>query len=232
MFDPFLHIDEYIEGKLTDEQVSLFKQTLSDNVDLQKIVKNYDEAKRLSEGLVELETRQILENVRKEKSEPEKSMIRYLWPVVAVAALLGGIFLLPQLFQQPMGAEELFAQNFNVPQMSMTTKGTNQDSILMLIQGLFNAKAYEESLPKFDMLEQDKEILLYKGINYQVLNQPDSAIKLYNTLSDPTNDIKWYHALAYIQHGAIENAREKLSEIERNSVHYSKSQELLKQLSE
>ena len=90
MFDPFLHIDEYKEGSLTADQLSLFEQALKEDEQLQIVVNNYAPAKKLSEGLIELETRQILENARKKKPQKETSGMRYLWPVIGVAALLGG----------------------------------------------------------------------------------------------------------------------------------------------
>ena len=55
MFDPFLHIDEYKEGSLTADQLSMFEQALKDNEQLQIVANNYAPAKKLSEGLIELE---------------------------------------------------------------------------------------------------------------------------------------------------------------------------------
>jgi hypothetical protein len=232
MFDPFLHIDDYKEGSLSPDQVQLFEQALKENSELQKIMENYDEAKRLSEGLVEIETRAILESSRKEETVLNKSITRYLLPILAVAAIIAGFILVSQLFQQPVSGETLFAEYFDVPNMAVTKKGTSQDSLLAITQGLFNSKRYPESLTKFDLLDQDKETVLFKGINFLALDQPDNAIKLYDSQSDPTNDIKWYHALAYIQNNNIEKAKEILSQIESSSIHYIKSQDLIKKLSE
>lgn len=237
MFDPFLHIDDYKEGKLTAEQVALFEHALSDNEDLQKIINNYDEAKRLSEGLVEIETRQILEKVRNEKAVPENSVIKYLWPFFAVAALVMGFILLSQVFQKPVTGEELFAEYFDPESASFSVKSSSSDSLLLIAETLFNRKKYAEAVIGFEEYtessgQRNNDVTYFQALSNLGSEKLPESISLFNSLPDTYNtDVLWYKALIDLKQNNIEGSLNKLARIPESSAYYERAMKLAHELS-
>ena len=237
MFDPYLHIDKYMAGTLAAEEVSLFNKALLNDAELQSVVDNYDEAKRLSEGLIEIEVRGVLDSIATDEDDfiedgREKSSLKlnYLWPVIAIAAMIAGLIFLSNIFSTPVKAGDLYASHFKVPVMAITTKGNQADSLVNLAQGLFNAQAYEESIKVFSKIDRSKETDLYRAINFQVLNQSDSTLYILNSINTQSSDSYWYAAMAYLSLGDMVKAKESLLKIDKESVHFKNSLQIIDQL--
>jgi len=231
MFDPHLYIDAYHDGTLTPEEITLFEQAMAQDADLRTAVKNYDAAKKLSKGLIEIETRQILESISTiEEPRQESSIKKYVILGLVLAAAIAGLIWFMMLKNQPVTGEHLYATYYKPPIMAMTTKGQIQDSLLSKVQASFNAQAYAESIKKFHRMEETSETNFYRALAYQAVDEPDSSLLLLESIKPQTNDIFWYRAMVNLKQNNLDKAEILLSRITKGSVHFQKSQEILKQI--
>ncbi len=68
MKDFYEHIDDYINGLLESETLAAFEKSMADDPSLKLAVDNYESAKRISEGFLEVDMMQTLSNLDKTKS--------------------------------------------------------------------------------------------------------------------------------------------------------------------
>jgi len=91
MQDYFEYIDDYIEGKLSAEDQALFAHQLRKDSSLETAVKNYHDAKKLSEGLLEADMLDTLDKLDKKgmlgKNSQEHSRRRWSVLFVLLAAI-------------------------------------------------------------------------------------------------------------------------------------------------
>lgn len=73
MEDFYEHIDDYINGLLSSEALALFEAELGQNESLRIAVDNYDAAKSISEGLLEVDMMKTLQGISNEESQISKA---------------------------------------------------------------------------------------------------------------------------------------------------------------
>lgn len=91
--DYYQHIEEYIEGTLSDSERVAFENAMRQDPGLDKAVTHFYDARRISEGFLELDILETLEGVATEQRNeyPTSGWIRRWWPWIAAG--LGLIFL-------------------------------------------------------------------------------------------------------------------------------------------
>lgn len=237
MNNPFDHIEEFLAGELSVKEHAQFERALlkdanlRDEVEMVREMDMFAQRKADSKGAIDV-VRQVMEDG--EKIEEGKlrrlSFIRATAAVVLICLAAIGSWLYFSQGAEVLGHEELFAAYFDEPKMAIVKKGGDQDSILQIVQGLFNDKQYDKSIKEFRNLTPTDELSLYRAINYLLINKPDSSLVILQTTDNSTSDTEWYKAMSYLQMGDIEKTKEALHKIRISSIHYTKSQDLLKQL--
>jgi len=66
------HIDDYVAGILSDELKQAFEAAMVDDASLRSAVDNYDDAKSISEGLLEIDMMDTISRLKAEKSNSQK----------------------------------------------------------------------------------------------------------------------------------------------------------------
>ena len=96
---------------------------------------------------------------------------------------------------------------------------------------LYNIGKYDQARILFDELQlslNDPEVDFYHGICLMKLNQPDEALKLFRGISKNVqfyDHARWYSALAYLQNGEIDKAKDLLKSIsEKAGMVYNQEQ--------
>ncbi len=75
MKDFFEHIDDYMAGQLTGSEYEAFAAELKQNESLRNAVSNYDSAKRLSEGLLEIDMLETIQKLEEgDQATPQKEI--------------------------------------------------------------------------------------------------------------------------------------------------------------
>lgn len=86
----FEHIDDYKDGSLKGEELRLFEEALRNDADLRAAVDNYDAAKGISEGLLELDVMGVIEGLARGEKEG-KTTIFSLRKLLVAASVVGVI---------------------------------------------------------------------------------------------------------------------------------------------
>ena len=237
MNNPFDYIEEFLAGELSETDAQTFEQAMLENSSLREEVEMVKEmelfAQRKADNKDAIDVVKVVMEEGKRIEEGKRkgnSLIKSVIAVVMLSLLTLASYVYFSQETKEINHEELFAEYFEVPEMAIITKGESQDSILQIAQALFNNKEYNKSLVEFEKLNITDEIELYRAINNQMLNEPETSIEILNTIQNKSNDIYWFTALAYLQIGDTENARVWLVKIDNKSVHYKKSQSLIKEL--
>ena len=187
MEDYYAHIDDYVNGKLDDEQKALFEAAMEENASLKKAVDNYDTARKLSEGLLEVDMLETLDRLKKSSLEASaegrediapvqddtvsigsprarKGIFRRQW--LAAAVFFGLLAVTAWWMMRPEGTElnkKYVLDNYIRPYDEDSTKSIDEPYSDPFKEGkrLFNLNRFEESIPFFDTFlsgENDKKL--------------------------------------------------------------------------
>lgn len=109
MQDYFAHIDDYLEGRLSEENKNLFERELLSNTELRAAVENHELIKEVSLGFLEDEVRQTI-------SESGKRRERKWWILILIL-VIGLIvwFLKGESEPETIEINRNFAQNYIPP---------------------------------------------------------------------------------------------------------------------
>ena len=168
MEDYFEHIDDYVEGKLTSEDHKLFEAEMDRNSSLKEGVKNYHDAKKISEGLLELDMMDTLNKLQQEESVDQKEIkTKSNGKWIGLAAVLAFLILAGWWFSNNADAEldksKIYA-NYIKPVNSDATKSIDTLGMNDFEKGkyYFSLNRFEESeqwLKLYMSIEDDKESL-------------------------------------------------------------------------
>ena len=122
MIDFFDYIDDYMDGKLSGDLLAQFEEALKSDSELKRAVDNYQSAKKLAGGIIEEETRTLLENLEQDEQEEieKRNGSKGPWIIGALIVALALIYWGSQLMNQSEktnNSEEqgLYAYNFEEP---------------------------------------------------------------------------------------------------------------------
>jgi len=225
-----IHINEYISGELTGNDLVEFKKLLVTDEALQQKIKvhrqidevlseNYFEVNRFNQAEYDKEKKRLnliftkmnKKYFVKEKNIPKKpSIIRRLLPFVALAAAATLLFFVFNPFVNNLSPTQLADQYFE-----SYTSGTlmGEDPILV----------------------DSPKILLEKGSNQYEANQIEQAIQTFQQVADNSsliyqNEANWYLALCYLKQNKPEMAKPLLNQLQQSTDFGIKSKAILKQL--
>ncbi len=160
MIDFYEYIDDYMEGVLDAEMRQAFEEAMKQDTSLRTAVDNYPEAKKLAEGLLELDLMETLENARTSEStakvvtmdtsqpKPRSSRTRPWMVAASIAALLTIAYI---GFQDASGSsdfDQIWRTEYVKPLDPNATKTTEQPA------SPFNAGKYFFALNDFEEAEK------------------------------------------------------------------------------
>ena len=193
MSDVFDHIDRYLDGDLTPEELLVFNQELQSNADLQEQVKlekdmrallsdddwvetnrvlihNSDEGKKLKR-YYESDEAQSIQNTIREVIEKNRTggKRKFIWLSIAasIAVLLTSTFL---IFKDG-STSDLYAAYIDKEELPSMITRSNGEGVLEKAQLLYEEGNYKKAIEGFENYQAQKDSLnplsyIYLGISY------------------------------------------------------------------
>jgi len=171
---PYDHIEHYVTGKLTGEDLQAFEKAIQEDPELKEMVENYDAIKDLSTGILEME---LLQEVKKvtvsdktaatEKETPVKKINpwkRYL--IIGAAAVFIGLVIAFFSTQNDIDTVQIVQTYYEEPVFEGIKKSVSPE-VIQQMDELTQAKHYF----KLNRYQQSIDILeahisgLKKGIH-------------------------------------------------------------------
>ena len=222
------------------EKNNKIEEFLSDTTDMEKmddilkmwITRTKDE--ELSEELS-----QTLDNRYGVKRKPKKGdVLRYLRPILAIAASLALLITLYTINQNDVSADTLAtqyldSQTIQHPGSFKGVANSNSNRIIGIMA--FNEGDFKKAAMQFEeIVLPNEEDLHYLGLahlkngQYQkaIVNLKKGAVKT----SRYREEANWFLSLAYLLNGQDANAKYWLEQIGNNDWQFDKAQELLEKL--
>lgn len=254
-------IEKYIQGRLAEEELELFNELMKTDPAFQDDVSFHSDLKKVTEAeddesfrtmLSEFEEKAEIEtdgdrlkeipSDHPSESESGEPIVRRLptkWLVAASIVVLVGLGYFFTVLNQPT-TQEMFEQNF-IPYRNVVhsiERNSQEEDLKTKAFVAYSKGEYELSIDLFSLLytnEQESYYLFYKANALISQNRSMEAIPLLKeyleTAGEFKDESKWYLALAYLQLGDEENAKELLEELMSSGTYkVEEAQELLNDL--
>jgi tetratricopeptide (TPR) repeat protein len=248
-------IDNYLGGRLNQEEKSAFEQRISaetalaEQVALQrKITAGLQSAGRLSMlALLKEEDAKMPAYQPEEEVAPAAeaktisfnptSRQMYYWAAAAVLLLMVPVFM---LLRNNESGEKLAGQYFH-PHENQWVSTDGDSSLSAQAMEHYEEGKYALALPILEKMlgndTADAEVQFYKGNSHLALKHTKEAIQCFETvLGMPANkytqEAEWYLALSYVQADDEKQAKKILKGILENQKHpyHKEAQDLMKKL--
>ncbi len=236
-------IEKYLSGLMTAAEQEAFEASFQDDPLLEAELREYLLAKgSIFQAGLEAEKAKLDALFDEADSDVEPGSAGnhpfrpQLWLSIAAAVLLlmvAGYFFLGNK-PQP---EELFATYYEAPAAPEQMGAPGIDSLLQLAHGHFNQQNYPEAIQLYTQVTQlngRAESWQYLAYSYLAQGKSQLAIEAFLNDTQPTDMSEWYLALAYLQAGNSDQARESLQAITSDPNHdfQQKAEELLSKLAD
>ena len=220
------------------EENNKIEEFLSDTTDMEKvddILKTW--ITRTKDEELREELSQALENRYGVKRKPNKGiMLRYLSPILTIAASLALLFTIYMFNQNDVSADTLAQQYLSTHSIQHPGgfKGAaNFDANRAQAIMAFNEGDFEKAALQFDEIASpNEEDLHYLGLAYLKNGQYQKAIENLIKGAEKTSryreEANWFLSLAYLLDGQDANAKYWLDQIKKGDWQFEQAQDLLK----
>lgn len=232
-------IDRYLNGQLTEEEMSRFKKQSEEDAALKAELENYEisrEAIRnygLRNELKSIRRTMLQEEVTNEDiAKPEAKTIpmwKYGLRVAATILLILASFLAVQV--ATLSGENLY-EDKAFPYELTTSRNGNEviDSQNQAIQQSYASGNYQESIRQYESLSDPSITTTFiAGNAYLQLDQPEKAITAFQEVLNINeqqdidlfkDDAEYYLALSHLRAGNYDQALAKFQEIKSSDSNY------------
>lgn len=238
MIDYFEHIEAYLDGNLETSLRADFEKQMHSDRSLKLAVENHPIAKKIANGLIEIEAQEILEKIKSEKLSKAKQFKIGGW--IGGIAAIGGIILFSIWAMNNFGGKTDYAQlasdyyispNTNITRGVEVPKGALENA-----KYLFSLNRFKESRAAFQQMltdEKNDEAPLYLA-NISFLEGDYNAVELYLDEIDDVDlidDAQFLLALNYLCKEDFSTAKKILRSIAQKDTSYSeRANNLLKEI--
>jgi len=238
-------IENYLDGDLSEQEVSEFHQLLETDKDF---AQEFAFRKRINNALKEKEVIQLRQKMnaihsRIHSKEPG-TIIRRLYSsrftqlAAASVAILFVLFSYFRFIYHPsMNPDELFNKYYQPEEAIMVTRSANfSDTLMFEALKLYENEDYEGALRLFENEAGDIAVHFYSGFAYIEINKFSEAINSFQKIIDHNDNIyveqaDWYIALCLMKSGDSDNAVARFSRIEMEKGTFAKNaSDILKSL--
>lgn len=205
-------IEQYLNGYLTDEEVSIFESRLEKEDDFKNLYADYIKSRKsINDAIKETLKKKVVQGLNKNK----KSKTIWLKPLSIAAGFLiivvGSIWVLTQDSTTP---EQLFSEYYAPPptpnMRSQDSAPNNQQAFIAYQnQNYVSADTLLEQLLELDDKNRKEELMLLYAGTLLELNRVDEAITQLNRINAASalfQDAQWYLLLSYLKSGNKEQA--------------------------
>ena len=230
-------IEDFIQGKLTDEQHFEFEKQLKNDPQLAAEVAFQAGVK---EGIQETErskTLEFLKEVEKETPQQVKRNFTY-WAAAASIVLVASVYFIIQ--SMLFNSEELYNEYYYSPKSFVNDQQRGESAggnAHALAFELYDKQRYKEAIDQFELLlhnVKNDELEFYSAISYLNMDREEEAINLLDQITEDSkyyDDGIWYSALASLKLKKREQASKKLKQLlEIESEYQEEAARLLEDL--
>jgi hypothetical protein len=161
--DPFDHIEDYVNGSLSEKLRHSFEEELSKNHDLQLAVDHHGKTQEVLEYLLEEDIQNTIENVKSDLAtepktiQPDNKTRSWFSPIRIAASLLilvvASWFIYNQVNTEPQ--IDVFAY-YEIP-VNKSTRGIGDKTDLELAHEAFDRRDFKEAKKLFESILLTKE---------------------------------------------------------------------------
>ncbi|MDN5201742.1 tetratricopeptide repeat protein [Fulvivirgaceae bacterium BMA10] len=242
-------IEQYLEGKLTTEELEEFEVRLQNDELFKKL---FDQEETLIAGIRYTGRKGILDKLEameeklpkidlEKPSEGKVVPMRRRTYLIAIAASIALLLVTVFVLNKPTNSEVLFAKHFT-PYQNLITSNTRGEVTIKELKELaflaYDQENYTEAISNFEKLPQEQkneDIFLYLGNAYLAVGKTEEAIQNFSKVLEEKGDFqnqgRWFLALAYLKQGETQKATlafEKL--VEDGSSYGKRAAEVLKEM--
>ncbi len=217
MMDFYDHIEHYLENSLSETERTAFEEAMANDESLKAAVANFPAAKTLSEGLLELDLLETIENIQQDTSDNSSSVpatkiipkpsrgLTQKWAMAASFVGLLGVAYLGYRNAQIDTHDQIWEQQYQRPYDSSTTKSTDLDAL-----DDFAAGKYHFALNDFKNAENFLTKVLSENQNQDTLSKAHYWLgHVY------MNRKQWDQAIQSLQQSKEERAKSDIALIKR-----------------
>ena len=241
-------IEDYLLGRLSQEEQAAFEKELATNQILQDEVS----FRRLTiHGVKQSGKDEMRDRLKKIHKEYERkndnqinTKINQIWPKwigIAASVLLlitAGIFFLDK---NEFNSQVAFNEYYEAVPLRLATRDSKTEKTILQLSELYNNKEYKKALPYFqnmlDIDSQNTRMRLGAGICHLELNQLNSARAQFLDIIKAKDfrlqhQANWYMALTYLKEGNLVEVKKYLTPIMNDSKadHHEDAIEIMEQL--
>lgn len=213
--------DLYLKGKLIGKDLKAFEKALQEDEDFANKVALLKEVRAAISEKGIIDFRKKLDQISAEVKNANR-LKRTILPArrilttaaVIIGLLIGAYFIYDFFLRKPLSIEQLYADNFSVPELtSPTSRGISNQKWEYVIK-LYNSGKYGQALDSINTYtpsQLDVDIATYYqglGYIYLMMDQPAAVIEALDLSFDAlkSGEIAWYRALAYLKLKEIDQA--------------------------
>ncbi len=219
-------IEDYINGKLTEQEKKAFEQRLTQEPELSNALNDQKKmhqylSHKISGGITLDEIREL--NKKKFSSESNNSIFsifrnRYFQGIAAAILLAITAFVVFKISVPTQNPENLYQAYKKPIPLELTTRGEEVCSNYQDLVRLFNSGVYDQTLPLIETcLQEDPSLSILKlAQGYSLMETADytAAKKVFSEISNGSNLLKseaeFYLALIYLKEGNLEESQRLL----------------------
>ncbi len=231
-------IIDFLSGRLRKEEQEVFAKEKAEYPESKEDALAHQAVLNYIDQSGDLETKDWLKTVlpkyQEKKNKPGRSILMWLIPVTAAAAMLL-LFFLPSM-QPELSSVQQVANYLEPYELSFGDRGQSADVLLEAGQA-YQTKEYDAAIPLLQQAieeSQDGKYRLALGISLLEVGKSAPAIENFQDLisnADPiyTEHAQWYMALAYLQQNNPNAAAPLLQILAANpkAFNHSKAKNLL-----
>lgn len=238
MADQLDHIELYLRGELSEEEITDFEALMKADSSLKKQVEEHRQLLKGIEISFNRELKQKLIQVESNIEETPAPKSRY--PIIGLAAAIAALIVVFVTFQdEKISSQDLYAQHYKVypnAELPVLRSENNEDNPY----AYYEKREYATALELFNKMQasdpDNSALLFYSALCQLELDHPETGIELFAlVISREDPDYKrpalWYQSLAYLKIEKPENAMVILELLALDDdVYARKANELLENL--
>ena len=237
-------IDEYLSGRMKDEDLTSFKLQVQQDADLRAAVEERKNLLVAINAFGDIQMKERAKRIHEIATSPSTKVRqlpvwRYAAAVAAVLAIGFGIWI---WLQSPAAPTDLYAQFYAPYSLSFSTRDLSADQQLSQASELYKNGNYENVLPILEELLNKKinnkgRIKLAAGISHLEIGNDNQARSYFQALIANVNSPYyeqglWYAAMLSLRKGDVASTKRYLQELinETGSFNHEEAEEILGKL--
>ncbi|GAB5555698.1 MAG: hypothetical protein Sapg2KO_52890 [Saprospiraceae bacterium] len=228
----FNTIQDFIDGKLSQEAADTVRGRLDKEPDLAKLYQHSKAAIEVVRAEAEQSTMALLQSIQQSENlsletKASKGKIRSIKPfrLLSIAAVLI-VLIVAAVWVFLPGDQNMVAFNeyYETPAFDLE-RGGEAEELLLSAGNAYNQKDFEVALNNLEAFENTNGVTtntqLYRAIAHLELDQTTASLAILNTLSKGTEQLDqvfWLKALAHLKAGEKEAAITALKTLQSGSI--------------